>query len=283
MDAYTFAGSAGDIALVRMSGTGAPDVRLYGPDGTLLCWDTAFGSVAEISGCALPSDGTYAILAGSWVTPGGGAYNLWLLPGTEANLALSKACTPDPVRTVHHVECNITVTNIGDGEALDVVLQVTLPSEAKSLVSVSPGPPTCNEAGGVITCNLGTLAADDGAPGGADEAAVVVTFQAPKTGRSGPEDNLDIPHCADVSASNEPPENAGTDNYDCDVTTVLWKCPDVNEDGTVSLGDLARVAFHWREPVSDKLTQFLDLDNNGTISLGDLAQVAFHWREICPL
>ena len=164
----------------------------------------------------------------------------------------------------------------------------TVGIEAKSFISVNPGPPTCTEAAGVVTCNLGSLAANDGAPGGADETTVVITFQAPKTGRDGPQDNLTVTNCAEVSASNEPPENVGPENQDCDEVTVLWKCPDVNKDGDVSLLDLALIALHWRHDAppnvpTDDQDQQLDLNNDGTISLGDLAQVALHWRETCLL
>ena len=80
----------------------------------------------------------------------------------------------------------------------------------------------------------------------------------------------------------------GPENGDCDDVTVLWKCPDVDESGMVSLGDLALIALHWRHDAppnvpTDDLDQVLDLNNDGTISLGDLAQVAFHWRETCAL
>jgi hypothetical protein len=65
VDGYTFYASAGDVVLVRMSlasGDLWPEVRLYAPGGSKICEDDE-PTTAEIGGCALPSDGTYTILA----------------------------------------------------------------------------------------------------------------------------------------------------------------------------------------------------------------------------
>ena len=65
VDGYTFTASAGDVVLVRMTATSGnlwPEVRLYAPGGGKLCEE--YGpTTAEIGECALPSDGTYTILA----------------------------------------------------------------------------------------------------------------------------------------------------------------------------------------------------------------------------
>lgn len=65
MDTYTFTVATSDTVRVRMravSGDLHPGIRLYGPDGTLLCEDEASGT-AEIVDCALPGSGAYTILA----------------------------------------------------------------------------------------------------------------------------------------------------------------------------------------------------------------------------
>ncbi|MDY0020655.1 MAG: PPC domain-containing protein [Anaerolineae bacterium] len=65
MDTYTFTITTSDTVRVRMravSGNLHPGIRLYGPDGTLLCEDEASGT-AEITDCALPGSGAYTILA----------------------------------------------------------------------------------------------------------------------------------------------------------------------------------------------------------------------------
>src|SRR5688572_30512129 len=66
MEAYTFAGSAGEKVQVRLAELDdefEPDVRLYRPDGTLLC--NAFSSTTAQELCSLDTTGTHTILAGS--------------------------------------------------------------------------------------------------------------------------------------------------------------------------------------------------------------------------
>jgi formylglycine-generating enzyme required for sulfatase activity len=65
MDTYTFAASAGDKVLVRMSkssGTLYPGIRVYDPDGAKLC-EVDGSYTAEIASCTLSTTGTYSILA----------------------------------------------------------------------------------------------------------------------------------------------------------------------------------------------------------------------------
>ena len=65
MDSYTFSATAGDKVLVRMgrsSGNLWPEIRIYGPDGVMVCddYDTI---TAEIASCSLVATGTHTILA----------------------------------------------------------------------------------------------------------------------------------------------------------------------------------------------------------------------------
>ncbi len=80
MDTYTFAASAGDKVLVRMSrssGDIVPEIRVYSPDGTKLC--EAYNSFpAEIASCTLPSPGTYSILADDLLGTHASDYFLYL-------------------------------------------------------------------------------------------------------------------------------------------------------------------------------------------------------------
>jgi hypothetical protein len=81
MDAYTFSANAGDVVLARMSKTSGElyaRVRLFGPDGAELDDQNSVTS-AEIGGLALPSDGSYTLLAsdGSNGTRTG-AYSIYL-------------------------------------------------------------------------------------------------------------------------------------------------------------------------------------------------------------
>ncbi len=71
-------------------------------------------------------------------------------------LSLSIADSPDPAEADGPLGYQLTVTNDGTVAATGVTLVTTLPAEV-AFVSANPGAPTCTEAGGVVTCDLGTL------------------------------------------------------------------------------------------------------------------------------
>lgn len=78
LDTYTFNVSSGDLLVVQMTETSSdfsPDVRVYDPNGDLLCQaDSSYST--SIIGCALPVDGSYTMLAGDSWGQGTGAYNV---------------------------------------------------------------------------------------------------------------------------------------------------------------------------------------------------------------
>jgi len=79
MDAYTFVGASGDQVLVRVAETSGslwPLIRVYRPNGTLLCEDYS-PSTAEVS-CSLTSSGTHTILVGDYFGTYTGEYSLYL-------------------------------------------------------------------------------------------------------------------------------------------------------------------------------------------------------------
>ncbi len=78
-DAFTFAGTTGDRLFLRMAASVVdPQLRLYRPDGTLLCSSQNFGGTLDLSSCVVDVSGTYTLL----VTENGGEetgnYNLHL-------------------------------------------------------------------------------------------------------------------------------------------------------------------------------------------------------------
>jgi hypothetical protein len=66
MDSYTLTANAGDVLLARASNSAGevwPDIRVYTPDGDMVCEESGPVS-SEIASCTLPADGVYMILAG---------------------------------------------------------------------------------------------------------------------------------------------------------------------------------------------------------------------------
>jgi len=65
MNTYTFTASPGDIVLARMiavSGSLWPGIRMYDPDGVLVCDDTT-PPTGQIASCTLAAGGTYSVFA----------------------------------------------------------------------------------------------------------------------------------------------------------------------------------------------------------------------------
>jgi uncharacterized repeat protein (TIGR01451 family)/uncharacterized repeat protein (TIGR02543 family) len=83
-----------------------------------------------------------------------------IAPG--ADLSLSIFDDPDPAPTGGTVEYTVTVSNHGPDGASGVSLTDTLP--AATFVSATPSQGTCGApSGGVLTCNLGSIATNDSA------------------------------------------------------------------------------------------------------------------------
>jgi uncharacterized repeat protein (TIGR01451 family) len=79
-----------------------------------------------------------------------------VLPG-PADLALSKADSPDPARVGRQLTYTLTVVNNGPGSSPDTTVTDTLPSTV-TVVSMNPQQGTCSHSAGTVTCNLGTVA-----------------------------------------------------------------------------------------------------------------------------
>ncbi len=82
IDTYTFTGELEDQVVVRMNrtpGTLDPHIRVYGPDGTLLCGSSksSFDRLAEVQ-CALEASGVHTILAGDLGAQDTGEYAVHL-------------------------------------------------------------------------------------------------------------------------------------------------------------------------------------------------------------
>ena len=77
----------------------------------------------------------------------------------EADLTITKVDTPDPVKTSAPITYTISVSNTGPDIATDVVVIDTLPMG----VIFDHASEGCVEEMGVVTCNIGTLEAGEGA------------------------------------------------------------------------------------------------------------------------
>jgi uncharacterized repeat protein (TIGR01451 family) len=121
------------------------------------------------------------------------------------DLSLTKADTADPVTVGDTFGYVITVKNEGAGDAGDVVVTDTLPSQV-SYVSATPSAGTCQKAGSTITCDLGQV--NSGA-----SATATITVKAAKDGTAS--NSATLTSADDTNAAN---------NLDTE-TTVINKKP----------------------------------------------------------
>ncbi|HEY6337463.1 MAG TPA: C25 family cysteine peptidase [Candidatus Sulfotelmatobacter sp.] len=75
----------------------------------------------------------------------------------SADMAIVKTATPNPVSQGDTITYTLAVTNNGPASATNVTVVDTLPTEVTYL-SVTTTAGTCSEAGGTVTCLLGTMA-----------------------------------------------------------------------------------------------------------------------------
>ncbi len=134
------------------------------------------------------------------------------VPPDPADVTVVKSDAPDPVESNGVLTYTLLVRNLGLVEtATSVVVTDTLPAE----VTFSSASPSCSHMTGIVTCLIGNLLPNDGAPGGLDQAFVQIQVTA-----GTPPVDTRILNVAEVTASNEQFAFAGN-NRDFEETVVL--------------------------------------------------------------
>jgi uncharacterized repeat protein (TIGR01451 family) len=126
------------------------------------------------------------------------ALNWSLNTAAQADLALSVTDGPDPVDVNADLTYTITASNLGPNVATNVVVTDTLPAGA-SVAFVSPG---CSVDLGVVTCGVGTIAAN-----GSSLVTIVVRFAAAGSASNQATVASDLP---DPNVSNDTVTNGTT-------------------------------------------------------------------------
>jgi len=137
-----------------------------GATGTVNCTNPSvpagandvFTLVVATTGASVPSISNTATVSATQndPTPANNSATASTTVNGVADLAVTKADSPDPVRAGNNLTYTVTVTNNGPNNATNVVLTDTLPANS-TFVSATPSQGTCPApVGGVLTCNLGT-------------------------------------------------------------------------------------------------------------------------------
>ena len=166
-----------------------------------------------------------------------------------AEIDIEKTAADATVDAGDNVTYTITVTNNGDGEARDVVVTDTLPTNPGLdwTVTVSPeGAGTCDTDSVPMTCDLGTIAGGD---------TVTITLTSPTTAAICAGDNT-IENTASVTTSND-----GRDTSDADVeaegnqpTVITVDCAEI---------DIEKTAADATVDTGDNVTYTITVTNNG--------------------
>lgn len=127
------------------------------------------------------------------------------LSGAQADLSIRKSDSKDPVRVGGRLRYNLTVRNLGPDTATGVMVTDQLPGGV-TFVSAGSRQGACTEAGGVVTCNLGSL------PAGGRASRASATIQVRPTAAGV------ITNSADATANEADPNPAN--NHDSETTTV---------------------------------------------------------------
>ena len=76
---------------------------------------------------------------------------------TQSDVAIVKTAAPEPVDQGTTLTYTLQITNNGPGVAQGVMVSDPLPVPQVTFVSVSTSQGTCTQAGGTVSCNIGTV------------------------------------------------------------------------------------------------------------------------------
>lgn len=152
---------------------GAADAFLsqFNPSGMALVHSTFLGGAGDDAGESVALDGVRSVyIIGSTSSSNfplanplqsdyaGGVKDVFVARISEvaADLSLSQSDSPDPAPVSEDVTYSVIVTDGGPNGATSVTVTDTLPANI-TFVSATPEQGSCGEAGGVVTCDLGTI------------------------------------------------------------------------------------------------------------------------------
>ena len=180
------------------------------------------------------NDGVVDIIIGAPnADPGGRAFagEVYVILGEVPDLSVTMSDGPDPAfpGPGYVVFYSLVVTNTGPVTATGVMLTDILPTGV-AFDSASPG---CQESGGTVTCNIGTLA-----PNASVDISIVGSFGAELSGT--------LTNNASVSGAET--ELVTSNNSVAEVTTISTAAPipGVTQWGLIALMVLMAGAVAWR-------------------------------------
>jgi len=174
------------------------------------------------------------------------------------DLSVTQTDSPDPVNAGDDLTYIVTVANNGTEDATATLVD-TLPAGV-SFVSATPGAPTCTQAAGTVTCNLGTIVKNGGS------SIVTIVVNVPLATPAG----TVLVNTATVTGSR--PDSDPSNNTATQETTV-FRSPrvlgDCNGDDTVDRGDIFSIVRDIFDPLFAG-TAGCDANQDAKVDAGDV-------------
>ena len=146
---------------------------------------------------------------------------------TSADVSIAKTDSTDPVNAGDPLTYTLTVDNAGPSDALMVVASDTLPAEV-TYGSSSTSQGSCSEAGGVVTCALGTIVS-----GGSVTITINVIVDSDVADGSTITNNASVTSATtDPSAANNSTSEDTTTGTNADLSITKSDSPDTVVAGT---------------------------------------------------
>jgi uncharacterized repeat protein (TIGR01451 family) len=194
------------VAKVNPTGTGLVYAGYIGGSNSDRGGDIAVDASgsAYVIGETSSTEATFPVTVGPDTTYNGGgdAFVAKISETPGADLSLVKTDSPDPVQVKSVLTYTLDVNNGGPSDATAVTVEDELPPSVQ-FISATPSQGTCTQAGGVVTCSLGSVASG---------ASATVTIKVRPTSSG------TLTNTAEVSAAEADPDPAN--NADTETTTV---------------------------------------------------------------
>jgi uncharacterized repeat protein (TIGR01451 family) len=169
-----------------------------------------------------------------------------VLPPTDADMAITKTASPNPVLQGNTLTYTLGVTNNGPAIATNVTVTDTLPLQV-SYVSATSSQGTCSQTGGTVTCSVGIM--NSGAT-----ATITITVTAVTRGS--------VTNTASVSATQTDPVIG---NNSAPVTTLIVSPTRVRMDSFTAATTADGVSLEWKTGGEEGNLGFnVYRDENGT-------------------
>lgn len=174
---------------------------------------------------------------------------------TETDISVEKVDTTDPVVAGGSLTYIVTVSNNGPSDAQNVVMTDTLPAGVTFVSATPDNASACDEVTGLVTCNLGNVAA------GTSVNTMIIVDVPASTPAGCDQEGEELTNVASATTETEDSDMSNNDGS----TSTEMTCVDAEADLSITKSDSA-------DPIraGDSLTYTLEVTNGGPSDAQDV-------------